>query len=84
MTTFRSEESAKQTGQGLSVIHTASAKGENIFNKLVEIFDRPSPPPAPAVVDTPDPVPDSGPDENLNPMPDGQPEVQQETSQLYA
>lgn len=52
MTTFRSEESAKQICQGLSTIYTASANGENIFEKIVEIFDRPSPPPATAVDDT--------------------------------
>lgn len=45
MTTFLSEKSAKQICQGLSVIYSTSAKGENIFNKLVEIFNRPSPPP---------------------------------------
>lgn len=45
MTTFRSEESAKQICQGFSVIHSTSAKGGNIFNKLVEIFERPTPPP---------------------------------------
>ena len=96
MTTFRSEESAKQTCQGLSVIHTASSKGENIFDKLVEIFDRPSPPPVPDVVDTSDPIPDSSPGEDSNPVPDtgpvegsdsmsgGQPETQQQIPQLYA
>lgn len=44
-TTFRSEESAKQICQGLSTNYTASANGENIFEKIVEIFDRSSPPP---------------------------------------
>lgn len=77
MTTFRSEESAMQTCQGLSVIYTASAKGENIYEKMVEIFDRPSPPPAPVVVASPDPVPDSGPDEASASMSDGQSETQQ-------
>ena len=76
MTTFRSGESAKKTCQGLSVIHTASSKAENIFDKLVEIFDRPSPPPSP--------VPDSGPDEASPDMSDWQPETQQEVPQLYA
>ncbi len=52
MTTFRSEESAKQICQGLSTIYTASAKGENIIDKLVEIFDRPSPPPDTTVAET--------------------------------
>ncbi len=52
MTTFRSEESAKQICQGLSTIYTASAKGENIIEKLVEIFDRPSPPPDTTVAET--------------------------------
>ena len=70
MTTFRSEESAKQTCQGLSVIHTASSKGENIFDKLVEIFDRPSPPPVPDVVATSEPVPDSSPSKDSDPLPD--------------
>ena len=84
MTTFRSEESARQTCQGLSVIHTASAKGENIFDKLVEIFDRPSPPPAPIVIASPATVPDSGPDEASPDMSDGQPKTQQEIPQLYA
>ncbi len=45
MTTFRSKESAEQICRGFSVIHTASAKGENIIDTLVKIFDRPSPPP---------------------------------------
>ena len=84
MTTFRSEESARQTCQGLSVIHSASAKGENIFDKLVEIFDRPSPPPAPIVIASPATVPDSGPDEASPDMSDGQPKTQQEIPQLYA
>lgn len=84
MTTFRSEESAKQTCQRLSVIHTASSKGENIFDKLVEIFDRPSPPPDLATVDSPAPVPDSGPDEASAAMSDGQTETQKELPQLYA
>ncbi len=84
MTTFRSEGSARQTCQGLSVIHTASSKGENIFDKLEEIFVRPSPPPAPATVDSPAPVPDSGPDEPSADLSNGQPETQQEVPQLYA
>lgn len=51
MTTFRSEESAKQNCHGLSVIYTASAKGENVYDKMIEIFNRPSPPSSPAVAD---------------------------------
>ena len=84
MTTFRSEESARQICQGLSVIHSASAKGENIFNKLVEIFNRPTPPRAPAVAASPEPVPDSGPAEASTSMSDGQPRTLQEIPQLYA
>ena len=70
MTTFRSEESAKQICQGLSVIHTASAKGENLFDKISEIFDRPTPPPELKVTNTSAPTVDSGPEAAPASVPD--------------
>jgi hypothetical protein len=75
MTTFRSAKSAEQVCQGLSVIHTASAKGENLFNKLKEIFDRPTPPPVPQVTEDPAPAPaaDAGPEVTPNSVPDDAP-----------
>ena len=75
MTTFRSQKSAEQVCQGLSVIHTASAKGENIYDKLKEIFDRPSPAPVPQETETPAPAPtaDAGPEVTPDFVPDGAP-----------
>ena len=73
MTTFRSQKSAEQVCQGLSVIHTASAKGENIYDKLKEIFDRPTPPPVPQKTEAPAPATDAEPEVTSNSVPDDAP-----------
>ena len=59
------------------VIHTASAKGENIYDKLKEIFDRPTPPPVPQKTEAPAPAPapatDAEPEVTSNSVPDDAP-----------